>query len=100
MKKTELLIKHLNSLLERATVTDTDGVDYWTDLTIPACDIQDLSVLVRDAKKELDSKEWDEKFELLNTRLKNTNWESLQSREVERICNTIRVMYPLFKKLL
>lgn len=73
MKKAELLIKHLNSLLNKATDTDIDGVDYWTDLTIPACDLQDLSVLVRDAQKELNNKMWDEFFTLLNTRLSVKN---------------------------
>lgn len=69
MKKTELLIKHFNILLERATDTDGDGIDYWKDLNIPACDMQELAILIHSAEKEVKSKEEDELFNLLVARL-------------------------------
>lgn len=75
MKYTELLIKHIKAKLEKATDVDEGGVEFWKDLSIPACDMQDLSNLVNGAEKELKDKKWEDMLGLLKARVAGNDQE-------------------------
>lgn len=55
MTNIEALIKFVERLIDNATETDDDGVEYFKDLNIPACEITDLHERVIKAKAELKS---------------------------------------------
>ena len=59
MTNIEALIKFVERLIDNATETDDDGVEYFKDLNIPACEFNDLHERVIRAKKELQSKRED-----------------------------------------
>lgn len=65
MKNINILIKHLESHLEKTIEVDEDGIEYFNeDLVIPACDLNDLNILLTEAKKELASKRNERIWEL------------------------------------
>lgn len=59
MTNIEALIKFVDRLIDNATETDTDGIEYFKDLNIPACELNDLHERVIKAKEELRSKKED-----------------------------------------
>ena len=55
MTNIEALIKFVERLIDNATEIDDDGVEYFKDLNIPACELNDLHERVIKAKAELKS---------------------------------------------
>ena len=64
MTNIEALIKFVDRLIDNATETDDDGVEYFKDLNIPACEITDLHEKVIKAKDELRSKKEDRVWDI------------------------------------
>lgn len=65
MKSILVLIKHLECLIEKAIQLDDDGIEYFEDLTIPACELNDLEEMVKTAKEEINSEKEHRMWELL-----------------------------------
>ena len=64
MTNIEALIKFVERLIDNATETDTDGVEYFKDLNIPACEFNDLHERMIKAKDELWSKREDRVWDI------------------------------------
>lgn len=95
MTNIEALIKFIDRLIDNATETDTDGIEYFKDLNIPACELNDLHEKVIKAKAELKSNQEERVWQLFkhylstgcdyNTALReaidNTNWYNAHLKE-------------------
>lgn len=75
MTNIEALIKFVERLIDNATETDDDGVEYFKDLNIPACELNDLHERVIKAKSELQSKREDRVWDIYKLCMK-ANFDS------------------------
>lgn len=64
MNSIESLVKFIKHLIDKATELDPDGIEYFKDLTIPACEITDLYDRVKKAEEELQSKDEERLWQL------------------------------------
>lgn len=64
MNSIESLIKFIKRLIDKATEFDPDGVEYFEDLTIPACEINDLYDRVKKVEEELSFKDEEKLWQL------------------------------------
>jgi len=78
MTNIEALIKFVDRLIDNATETDDDGVEYFKDLNIPACEITDLHERVIKAKDELRSKKEDKVWSIYKLCME-ANFDSRES---------------------
>lgn len=85
MMNSRKIIKYLQYIIERATEVDENGVEYYKDIELSACDIEELSAIRNELIKEQQTDKTQKLWEIYKElSLGNSSYTAQVSKELAK----------------